>query len=288
MKAPVFPPSLVERWALSHIRLIADTPSSHVYRATRDERPVVVKALKPEGSGERPGLDFLRWRSGNGAIKLIDQADDIALLDDAGDLMLRHHLGKVGDPAATEIIVKVLARLHAPSPYPVPDALMPLKAHFNALFALEKTMSDPAIAEIIHWTAALARSLLAEQQDIKPLHGDLHHDNVIGDHRGNWLAIDPQRLLGDPAYDVANIFGNPLHAPNLVLDPQRAINLSQRFSLALGCSPRKILSYAAAHAGLSCAWTLSRPLTASGNTNLAERLGFARLARSILAEQFVD
>ncbi|MVA70573.1 phosphotransferase [Agrobacterium vitis] len=288
MKAPVFPLSLMEAWGLSHIRLIADTHSSLVFRAMQGQRLVVAKALKPEGRGERPGLDFLRWRAGNGAIRLIDQAGDIALLDDAGDLLLRHHLGKVGDPAATEIIVNVLARLHAPSPDPVPDALTPLQVHFNALFALEKTISDPAIAEIIHWTAALARSLLAEQQDIKPLHGDLHHDNVIGDDGGNWLAIDPQGLLGDPAYDVANVFGNPLHAPDLVLDPRRAMDLSQRFSVALGCSPRKILSYAAAHSGLSCAWTLSRPLTASGNANLAERLGFARLARSILAEQFVD
>jgi streptomycin 6-kinase len=288
LKAPALSATLVDRWGLSHVRLIADTHSSFVYRAMRHGASVIVKTLKPEGQGERPGMDFLRWRDGLGAIKVIAQDHDTALLEDAGHLMLRTYHGQVGDVIATEIIVDVLQRLHAPSPSKPPAALTPLHDHFEALFSLEKSGTNAAIANVIGWSAALARTLLSEQQMVKPLHGDLHHDNIIGGERGGWIAIDPQGVLGDPAYDVANVFGNPLYATDDILDPQRAKRMAQRFAEALGCSADKILRFAAAHAGLSVAWTLQRDLTPSGSINLDERLRFARMARSLLAEQFVD
>lgn len=279
---------LVDAWGLSNIRLIADTHSSLIYRAMRHDVPVIVKTLKPEGRGERPGMDFLRWRDGLGAIKVIAQDHDTALLEDAGHLTLRTYHGQIGDVVATEIIVDVLQRLHAPSSKPFPAALTPLHAHFDALFSLEKAGTEASIADVIGWSASLARQMLAEQQNIKPLHGDLHHDNIIGGERGGWIAIDPQGLLGDPAYDVANVFGNPLYATDEILEPQRAIRLARRFATALDCTASKVLRFAAAHAGLSAAWTLQGDLTPSGQVNLNERLGFARIARSILAEQFVD
>ncbi|OLP43205.1 streptomycin resistance protein [Rhizobium oryziradicis] len=288
MQAPSVSSVLVDAWGLSNIRLIADTHSSFVFRATQQELPVIVKTLKPEGRGERPGMDFLRWRDGLGAIKVLAQEDDTALLEDAGHLTLRTYHGQVGDVIATEIIVDVLQRLHAPSSTPFPAALTPLHAHFGALFSLEKAGAKASIADVIDWSASIARHMLAEQYVIKPLHGDLHHDNIIGGERGGWIAIDPQGLLGDPAYDVANVFGNPLYATDEILDPQRAIRLARRFATALDCTASKILRFAAAHAGLSAAWTLQGGLTPSGQINLDERLGFARMARSILAEQFVD
>jgi streptomycin 6-kinase len=287
LKAPAVSTLLVDAWGLSHIRLIADTHSSFVYRAMQNDLPVIVKTLKPEGHGERPGMDFLRWRDGFGAIKLVAQYGDTSLLEDAGHLTLRTYHGQVGDVIATEIIVDVLQRLHAPSPSPLPAALTPLLDHFEALFSLEKAGADADTADVISWSAGLARALLADQHNIKPLHGDLHHDNIIGGERGGWMAIDPQGLIGDPAYDVANVFGNPLYATDEILDPQRAMRLATRFAATLNCDASKILRFAAAHAGLSVAWTLQRDLTPSGHINLNERLGFARMVRSILAEQFV-
>jgi streptomycin 6-kinase len=40
-------------------------------------------------------------------------------------------------------------------------------------------------------SATAARDLLAVPQNVAPLHGDIHHGNILdGDERG-WLAIDP-------------------------------------------------------------------------------------------------
>nr|WP_274706831.1 aminoglycoside phosphotransferase family protein [Allorhizobium sonneratiae] len=282
------PLDLVRHWGLSDIVLIADTRTSLVYRAGHNGKSVIVKALKPEGIGERSGFEFLRWRNGKGAVRIIEQSGDIVLLEDAGTLLLRDYHGQAGDKEATKIVVDVLARLHIPSASPLPPGLIPLHVHFRELFSLDTMQLALDLRDILVWCTDIARELLAHQDDIKPLHGDLHHDNIIGHQQGGWRSIDPHGLIGDPAYDCANIFGNPLNAARLVLDQQRAIDLSRCFATALKCSPQKILRYAAAHAGLSCAWILGRPLTPSGHTNLEERLGFARLARFILLEQFVD
>lgn len=34
------------------------------------------------------------------------------------------------------------------------------------------------------------------------LHGDLHHDNILKND-GQWLAIDPKGIIGDPAFEIA-------------------------------------------------------------------------------------
>jgi len=57
--------------------------------------------------------------------------------------------------------------------------------------------------------AAAARVLLAEPREVVPLHGDLHHDNVLDFGARGWLAIDPKRLVGERGFDFANILRNP-------------------------------------------------------------------------------
>ena len=48
------------------------------------------------------------------------------------------------------------------------------------------------------------------------LHGDLHHENIMHGPRG-WLAIDPKGVLGDPGFDAANMFYNPLDRDDLLV-----------------------------------------------------------------------
>lgn len=254
----------------------------------RAGQTVIVKCLKPEGHGERPGMDFLDWREGHGAVRLLGRIGDACLMADAGTLTLRDYLHKHGDEAATAIVVSVIERLHAPSEKPRPATLVPLERHFRSLFELAGKTGKPEITDLAGWAAYEAIDLMAHQQDARPLHGDLHHDNIVGDAAGEWRAIDPQGLHGDPVYDVSNIYGNPLGGRDIILDPQRIIRLTQTFACHFGCSPRKVLRYAAVHAMLSVAWTLDRTVTQSGEENLSERLSFARIAQSLLVEQFVD
>ena len=263
---------------------VADTKSSFVYRVERYDAPVaIVKILKPGGMNELPGMAFLEWRKGSGAVRLIDRHLHACLIEDAGDQLLRDYHRQVGDEKATDIVLDVLGKLHSTSPDAPPAELVPLRQHFSSLFDKAQHQADPALAEILRWAAALADDLLDRQTDIRPLHGDLHHDNIIGGPRG-WLAIDPQGLIGDPAYDVANVFGNPLGGASDILNPSRIKTLARRFSAQIGCSETKILRYAAAHAGLSICWSLDDGGSADAQENIAERLAFADIVRRILEE----
>ncbi|MDZ7928401.1 MAG: aminoglycoside phosphotransferase family protein [Agrobacterium sp.] len=150
------------------------------------------------------------------------------------------------------------------------------------MFARTRTETDHRLEEPLRFCSSLAETLLANQKNIRPLHGDLHHDNIISGGPRGWLAIDPQGLVGDPAYDVANTFGNPLNALPDIVDPERIGILSRTFSRALNCPEDKILHYAIAHAGLSICWSLDDEARLEASENAQERLAFIHVARSLL------
>jgi streptomycin 6-kinase len=280
--SPTIPDDLKRRWSISSAFLLADTPSSIVYRVTlASGEKAVLKLLKPRGIGELPGMAFLRWRDGNGAIRLIDSHGMSCLLEDAGDLTLRQYRLEHGEAANNRIIADVLGRLHAPSPA-VPQDLTPLDRHFAALFDRSLNGYDTILREPLGFARQLALQLLSTQDNIKPLHGDLHHDNIVSGGTRGWLAIDPQGLMGDPAYDVANIFGNPLNALPDIIKPARIKALTTLFSQILECGQEKILRYAIAHAGLSICWSLEDGTTFDASENARERLAFLQIARTLL------
>jgi streptomycin 6-kinase len=53
--------------------------------------------------------------------------------------------------------------------------------------------------------------------DATLLHGDFHHHNLLR-HDDRWLAIDPKPYVGEPEYDVAPFFWNPIGS---VVTPER-------------------------------------------------------------------
>ena len=271
----------VDLWRLSEVRAIADTPGSRVFRAKNaDGRSVVVKILKPRGLGERTGMDYLAWRGGGGAVALLECRENACLLEDAGITSLEDVRKRSGEAAAADIFAALLTRLHAPSPHPVPDTLIPLDRHFEALVDRRPAMPE-AHRHDVQWAAAVARDLLATQADIMPLHGDLHHENILADEAGEWRAIDPHGLVGDPVHDAANVFGNPLGRPDVTCDPARIDRLATRLAAALGCGRRKLLRHAAAHAALSACWSIGDPVSDSDISDAGDRLAFLRIARAM-------
>ena len=99
-------------------------------------------------------------------------------------------------------------------------------------------------------------ALLADPREVGPLHGDLHHDNVLDFGSRGWLAIDPNRLLGERDFDFANIFTNPDLA-----DPSRPVATEPgRFArrLAIVAEAARLdrwrCSGSSPWSGLSAAW----------------------------------
>jgi streptomycin 6-kinase len=269
-------------WHLSEISPVADTPGSIIARAILpDSLAVVLKLLKPRGMGEMAGMDYLDWRDGRGVIRLIARHENACLLEDAGLRTLEQLRASDGEAAAADVFIDVVSALHSPSPRGFPASLVPLERHFSALLDGAVAVPDEH-SHNVAWATEIARSLLSEQTSVIALHGDLHHENILCNDRGEWRAIDPHGLIGDPAYDLANVFGNPLGRPDITCDPKRIQMLAGRMSDKLGYPRDKLLSYAAAHAALSACWSLEDPHSDADRQDADDRLSFLSIVRTLL------
>ncbi|MEX0955733.1 MAG: aminoglycoside phosphotransferase family protein [Rhizobiaceae bacterium] len=249
-------PSLPAGWAISRLTPLAEGIGGRVWRAERDDgSPAIVKqpsdAARPDA---RRAADFLRWRDGHGAIRLLAAHGDIHLLEYAGDRRLIDHRAQHGEAAATDIAEEVVRQLHAPSPAAPPASQTPLRKHFASLFSIAESERVNGKPGEFAAYAAFADRLLDDQHAVRPLHGDIHHENILLSPRG-WLAIDPKGLIGDPAYDAANMFHNPPHAPERT-DPARILAMAETLSHAVERDVEALLSWAVAYSGLSAFWWL--------------------------------
>lgn len=220
-----------------------------------DGSPAIVKDLKPLGdvADELRGAHYLSWRAGKGTVELLGLNGRQMLLEYAGDRLLLDALRGQGDDVATDIAAGVLAALLSPSDTPPPVDLQPLRQRFQALFQRAQAEREAGRKSLYVDAAEEAERLLANPAELRPLHGDLHHENIMFGPRG-WLAIDPKGVLGDPAFDAANLFYNPLGHDDLRRNPARIAHMASVFAKAVGQDEAAILDHAFAYGCLSAAW----------------------------------
>jgi streptomycin 6-kinase len=267
MDLPVFP----SRWNVSGPVLVAGTFSSRIWRVRlEDGCPAVVKALKPfdDVEDELRGAHYLSWREGVGAVRLLGFEGQNMLLEHAGDRLLVDELNENGDWHATAIAAEVMMKLFSPSDVPPPVDLQPLRERFASLFRKAQADRNAGRESLYLEAAEIAERLLSNPVDVRVLHGDLHHDNIMHGPRG-WLAIDPKGLLGDPGFDAANFFYNPLDRHDLTRDPERIAYMAETFAKTLGQNPAAILDHAIAWGCLSSSWHAEDENTAEEESELA-------------------
>jgi streptomycin 6-kinase len=227
-----------------------ETSSSWVLPVRRGDEAATLKVLKP-GSDERNAALLLRYFDGDGAVRLLASDAHALLMERAtGSRSLKAMTLSGQDTAAAEILAHVVEKLHARRDQPPPAELTPLKQWFSALFARESQVP------ILRRCAAAARRLLTSERDIRPLHGDLHHDNVLDGGPRGWLAIDPKGVIGERAYDFANLIGNPWPHGEIVHDPERMQRVSAIYAAGSGLDVERIRAFAFAHAGLAASWDM--------------------------------
>lgn len=256
------PPGLPTAWAVIEAASLADGIGGQVWRARRlSGEPVVIKRVSAQAAADAAhAIAYLDWREGQGAARLLAVDGDWQMQEDAGERTLTHVLEQEGDAAATLIAAEVLGVLHAPSGRRA-EGLQTMTDRFAALTAAARAEGG-LFAEADAWLKTLASG------PVQPLHGDLHHDNILFGARG-WLAIDPHGVLGDPAYDAANLLYNPLDRQDLRTDPARARRLAEVLAPAVDRPVAAVLGYGFCHACLSAAWHLEDGDAAEADRSLA-------------------
>lgn len=244
------------RWSLSRATLIAETATSWVYRVEQDGRnPAVLKQLKPDaGDEEQRGSALLAWYGGEGAATVFDAMGGVIFMEWLDGPTLGDAARAGRDEEATLALATVVKTLHGAREAD-PPLLLPLRQWYRPLLEMPGSRWPAMSKDLLARAVGVAHKLFDKPAASLPLHGDLHHDNIISSSRG-WLAIDPTGLSGDPAYEVANSFLNPLGAPNLVTDPRRIVRLVDLYEARLGYNRKRVLGYAATHAALSACWDM--------------------------------
>lgn len=242
---------LFKDWQLSSPELIASTHTSDVYKVKQADGSIaILKALNDTGKrDEAGGAALLQYYDGNGAIHLLRSNADAHLLEFADGLEVSALVKESKDQEATEIIADVIKDLHMPRDNQPPESLIPLRRWFRNLFEKASQTDDQTIKE----AARVADDLLKTTTTPIPLHGDLHHHNILKAKRG-WLAIDPKGLIGDACYDLGNIYGNPENMPDLWQNPARLRMITNIFVQKLGYPRDRIIKFGFVHNVISTIW----------------------------------
>lgn len=204
------------------------------------ERAAMLKLA--HSADEQRGASVMAWWDGAGAAPVLAFQDEALLMLRAAGGALVPLVQAGRDEAATAILCQVVARLHAPRGSAPPIA-PPLENLFSALLQ----SADPTLAR----ARGVASGLLATPRDPVLLHGDIHHGNVLDFGAQGWLAIDPWGLVGERAYDYANIFPNP---DLTSVTPNRFAARLAQIAQTADLEPARLRAWAHAHAGLSAAW----------------------------------
>ncbi|RWX00491.1 aminoglycoside phosphotransferase family protein [Flavobacterium cerinum] len=238
------------------------------------DTPAMIKI--PMEAEERKSSLLMVWWDGNGAAKVLEYDDNALLLERiSGDhISLVDMVKQNRDNEATCIICSVAKKLYTIK-----------KEHPLGITTLETWFKDlwPAAVKyrgIIQECAVIARDILDNQNDTAVLHGDLHHQNVLYSNTSGWVVIDPKCLIGERAFDYANIFCNP--DKETALAPGRFMERLQIVSKEADLDTKHLLRWIIAWCGLSAAWILNEPQ--EGETPDID-LGVAEIALRILNEK---
>jgi streptomycin 6-kinase len=212
---------------------------------------------------EKLGNQLMIWWNGEGAARVLAHAEDAILMERAEAGVSLADVTRDGrDDEASRIICAVLRQLHAPKANPAP-ALPPLTRWFEPLERAAAVQGG-----ILRVAAETASKLLAAQQDIVVLHGDMHHSNVLRFESRGWLAIDPKGLVGERGFDHANIFCNP--DDRTATMPGRLARQIRVVAEAADVKPNRLLSWVLAWAGLSAAFAVEDRVSANTALKVGE------------------
>ena len=123
---------------------------------------------------ERAGGVLMAWWDGDGAARVLAHEEGALLMERATGPRSLSDMARTGrDDEACHILCVTAARLHAPRAKRFPE-LIPLTRWFRPLGA-----AAAAHGGLLSRCDMASRMLLAMPQEVIPLHGDLHHDNVL-------------------------------------------------------------------------------------------------------------
>ena len=226
---------------------------SQLLPVRRGDTPLMLKAAMSEQ--EVVGSAVLDWFSGQGAARVVERHDDAVLMERLfGPTALTDLARQDGDRRAFEVLCQVAYQLHSAAERLPFDGLIPVEKWFEAL-----PKAAQGLGGVFTKAASTFNSLVASQRPRVPLHGDLHHANVMQRPSGEWVAIDPKGLLGEHTLDYAMMLFVDPHSDTVIGDGPGIVARALIVAELADVDADRLLSWCFCQAALYGAWFTGHP-----------------------------
>lgn len=235
------------------VRAVVHAPLSLVAYGVRGDTPVVLKVLREPGdewwSGEVAGAF-----EGRGMTRVYEHAGGALLLERLrpGQPLTRVAMSE-GDAEATSILASLVATMSPGAPpRHSPNVEIWVDGFDRYVLSGDRRIESALVAEARDTFVEMSES----QRDVRLLHGDLQHSNVLLDAERGWLAIDPKGVIGEVEYELGAMLRNPTERPDLFTDRATIERRVDQLAAELHLDRRRIVAWAFAQAVLSAIWEI--------------------------------
>lgn len=174
-----------------------------------DGTPAVLKLAPPRA---RPGAEraaLAHWE-GRGAVRLLEPAERAGADEEAGVLLLERLHPDVSVrslPEARALLeaAGTLRRLWVEPPPGHPFETVAERTGRQADAMRASAERDPDVAPLVESALTARTELLAAPPGPRLLHGTFRQSKVLAGDRVPWLAVGPDPVVGEPAFDLARL-----------------------------------------------------------------------------------
>jgi len=255
---PLFIKNIARQWGLSALKPVENLTYNYVLSGLQGIQPIILKIGldHKELEQEVKTLEFFKGRS---TVSILNYQTGALLLEHAIPGTSLHPFFPEKDSQSLEIACTFMQQLHR-LPAPAQGAFPSLAGR---VALLDKNWDIPD--NYLQKARTLKTQLLATAPPSVLLHGDFHHGNIL-QHGDSWMVIDPQAVVGEPAYEIAIFICNPFC--KLIEHPDARTIIINRIALAaekLSIEPVRIYGWTFVHSVLAWAWSLE-----DGERNIQE------------------
>lgn len=242
----------IARWQVE-VERVTETDRAVLAFGIRDNQRAIVKVIRRHGDEWRSG-EILSAFGGQGVARVFDYEEGAILLE---WLYPGRSLASVAlegaDDEATRILAETIRTMSART---IPVGLQKV-SDWCEVFPHYLSTSDMQIPKPLVLDAHRVFFDLCESQaQVRLLHGDLQHYNVLFDAERGWLAIDPKGVIGELEYEVGSLLRNPCEKPWPFAEPRIIRKRIDCLVDELDLRRDRVLGWAFSQAILAAIWAI--------------------------------
>lgn len=207
--------------------------------------------------------EILKFYDSYGCVTLVKHLETIQLIEriatDHTTPCLSDMVANNQDHEATLILCETIAKLHSHD-FKHHEGLKYFSPFRHRSEEMKGYMLEGRIHDqhrpLIDCAYTLCDELIDETPErFVPLHGDIHHNNVLLSPQRGWLALDPKGILGPRAYEYAVILCNPYAHKDIITNKARMQQHAQIISEHANVDLDLLYRFTFLHACQCAAWS---------------------------------